>query len=83
MRITTTREIKIEIAGTPVETSDCAIIKFLYRHAGGSGEIVDPKTGWAIPLSVIPRPRSKHKDHNVLLDTLDRLMSVKVNVVQS
>ena len=72
----------IEMTGThALEASDRAILNLLYQHAHDSGRLLDPNAEWEIPLSVIRQSFSKHESSDRLRDSLNRLMSVKVNVV--
>lgn len=72
----------IEMTGThALEASDRAILNLLYQHAHDSGRLLDPNSEWEIPLSVIRQSFSKHESSDRLRDSLNRLMSVKVNVV--
>ncbi|HTR35033.1 MAG TPA: replication initiation protein [Bryobacteraceae bacterium] len=72
----------IEMTGThALEASDRAILNLLYQHAHDSGRLLDPNAEWEIPLSAIRQSFSKHESSDRLRDSLNRLMSVKVNVV--
>jgi hypothetical protein len=72
----------IEMTGTHVlEASDRAILNLLYQHAHDSGSLLDPDAEWEIPLGVIRQSFSKHESSDRLRDSLNRLMTVKVNVV--
>jgi Initiator Replication protein len=72
----------IEMTGThALEASDRAILNLLYQHAHDSGRLLDPNAEWEIPLAVIRQSFSKHESSDRLRDSLNRLMSVKVNVV--
>lgn len=72
----------IEMTGThALEASDRAILNLLYQHAHDSGKLLDPHAEWEIPLGVIRQSFSKHESSDRLRDSLNRLMSVKVNVV--
>src|SRR5271165_1696940 len=72
----------IEMTGThALEASDRAILNLLYQHAHDSGRLLDPNSEWEIPLSAIRQSFSKHESSDRLRDSLNRLMSVKVNVV--
>src|ERR1017187_1197399 len=72
----------IEMTGThALEASDRAILNLLYQHAHDSGRLLDPNAEWEIPLGVIRQSFSKHESSDRLRDSLNRLMSVKVNVV--
>jgi len=72
----------IEMTGThALEASDRAILNLLYQHAHDSGRLLDPNAEWEIPLSSIRQSFSKHESSDRLRDSLNRLMSVKVNVV--
>ena len=64
-----------------LEASDRAILNLLYQHAHDSGRLLDPNAEWEIPLGVIRQSFSKHESSDRLRDSLNRLMSVKVNVV--
>lgn len=64
-----------------LEASDRAILNLLYQHAHDSGRLLDPNAEWEIPLNVIRQSFSKHESSDRLRDSLNRLMSVKVNVV--
>src|SRR5580693_4363 len=71
----------IEMTGThALEASDRAILNLLYQHAHDSGKLLDPHAEWEVPLSVIRQSYSKHESSDRLRDSLNRLMSVKVNV---
>jgi hypothetical protein len=71
----------IEMTGThELEASDRAILNLLYQHAHDSGKLLDPSAEWEIPLSAIRQSYSKHESSDRLRDSLNRLMSVKVNV---
>jgi hypothetical protein len=71
----------IEMTGThALEASDRAILNLLYQHAHDSGKLLDPNAEWEVPLSVIRQSYSKHESSDRLRDSLNRLMSVKVNV---
>lgn len=63
-----------------LEASDRAILNLLYQHAHDSGKLLDPHAEWEVPLSVIRQSYSKHESSDRLRDSLNRLMSVKVNV---
>src|SRR5579863_3340499 len=72
----------IEMTGThALEASDRAILNLLYQHAHDSGRLLESGAEWEIPLSVIRQSYSKHESSDRLRDSLNRLMSVKVNVV--
>ena len=72
----------IEMTGThALEASDRAILNLLYQNAHDSGRLLDPNAEWEIPLSSIRQSFSKHESSDRLRDSLNRLMSVKVNVV--
>ena len=64
-----------------LEASDRAILNLLYQNAHDSGRLLDPNAEWEIPLSSIRQSFSKHESSDRLRDSLNRLMSVKVNVV--
>jgi hypothetical protein len=72
----------IEMTGThALEASDRAILNLLYQHAHDSGRLLDPTAEWEIPLSTVRAAISKHESSDRLRNSLDRLMSVKVNVL--
>jgi len=72
----------IEMTGThALEASDRAILNLLYQHAHDSGRLLDPSAEWEIPVAAIRQSFSKHDSSDRLRDSLNRLMSVKVNVV--
>jgi hypothetical protein len=72
----------IEMTGThALEASDRAILNLLYQHAHDSGRLLDPDAEWELPLSAIRQSFSKHESSDRLRHSLNRLMSVKVNVV--
>src|SRR5580704_7611136 len=71
----------IEMTGTHVlEASDRAILNLLYQHAHDSGKLLELKAEWEIPLATLRQAFSKHESSDRLRDSLNRLMSVKVNV---
>jgi hypothetical protein len=72
----------IEMTGThALEASDRAILNLLYQHAHDSGRLLDPSAEWEIPVATLRQAISKHDSSDRLRDSLNRLMSVKVNVV--
>jgi hypothetical protein len=72
----------IEMTGThALEASDRAILNLLYQHAHDSGRLLDPSAEWEIPLNTVRAAISKHESSDRLRNSLDRLMSVKVNVL--
>src|ERR1017187_4623967 len=72
----------IEMTGThALEASDRAILNLLYQHAHDSGRLLDPSAEWEIPVATIRQSFSKHDSSDRLRQSLNRLMSVKVNVV--
>jgi hypothetical protein len=72
----------IEMTGThALEASDRAILNLLYQHAHDSGRLLDPSAEWEIPVATIRQSFSKHDSSDRLRESLNRLMSVKVNVV--
>ena len=72
----------IEMTGThALEASDRAILNLLYQHAHDSGRLLDPSAEWELPVAAIRQSFSKHDSSDRLRDSLNRLMSVKVNVV--
>src|ERR1035438_6317426 len=71
----------IEMTGTHVlEASDRAILNLLYQHAHDSGKLLEENAEWEIPLATVRQAFSKHESSDRLRDTLNRLMTVKVNV---
>jgi hypothetical protein len=71
----------IEMTGTHVlEASDRAILNLLYQHAHDSGKLLEENAEWEIPLATVRQAFSKHESSDRLRDSLNRLMSVKVNV---
>jgi hypothetical protein len=71
----------IEMTGTHVlEASDRAILNLLYQHAHDSGKLLGENSEWEIPLSTLRQAFSKHESSDRLKDSLNRLMTVKVNV---
>jgi hypothetical protein len=71
----------IEMTGTHVlEASDRAILNLLYQHAHDSGKLLEENAEWEIPLSTLRQAFSKHESSDRLKDSLNRLMTVKVNV---
>src|SRR5580658_42644 len=71
----------IEMTGTHVlEASDRAILNILYQHAHDSGKLLEENAEWEIPLSTLRQAFSKHESSDRLKDSLNRLMTVKVNV---
>jgi hypothetical protein len=71
----------IEMTGTHVlEASDRAILNLLYQHAHDSGKLLEEKAEWEIPLATLRQAFSKHESSDRLRDSLNRLMTVKVNV---
>src|ERR1017187_5501310 len=72
----------IEMTGThALEASDRAILNLLYQYAHDSGRLLDPSAEWEIPVATIRQSFSKHDSSDRLRQSLNRLMSVKVNVV--
>src|ERR1017187_5485729 len=72
----------IEMTGThALEASDRAILNLLYQYAHDSGRLLDPSAEWEIPVATIRQSFSKHDSSDRLRESLNRLMSVKVNVV--
>src|SRR5689334_16260318 len=72
----------IEMTGThALEASDRAILNLLYQRAHDSGCLLEPSAEWEIPLATVRQAFSKHESTDRLRDSLNRLMSVKVNVV--
>jgi hypothetical protein len=71
----------IEMTGTHVlEASDRAILNLLYQHAHDSGKLLEENAEWEIPLATLRQAFSKHESSDRLRDSLNRLMTVKVNV---
>jgi hypothetical protein len=71
----------IEMTGTHVlEASDRAVLNLLYQHAHDSGKLLAENAEWEISLSTVRQALSKHESTDRLRDTLNRLMTVKVNV---
>ena len=71
----------IEMTGTHVlEASDRAILNLLYQHAHDSGQLLEEDAEWEIPLYTLRQAFSKHESSDRLRDSLNRLMTVKVNV---
>lgn len=71
----------IEMTGTHVlEASDRAVLNLLYQHAHDSGKLLEENAEWEIPLATVRQAFSKHESSDRLRDTLNRLMTVKVNV---
>jgi hypothetical protein len=71
----------IEMTGTHVlEASDRAILNLLYQNAHDSGKLLEENAEWEIPLSTLRQAFSKHESSDRLRDSLNRLMTVKVNV---
>src|SRR5579872_121222 len=71
----------IEMTGTHVlEASDRAVLNLLYQHAHDSGKLLEENAEWEIPLATVRQAYSKHESSDRLRDTLNRLMTVKVNV---
>jgi Initiator Replication protein len=71
----------IEMTGTDVlEASDRAVLNLLYQHAHDSGKLLDENAEWEISLATIRQALSKHESTDRLRLTLNRLMTVKVNV---
>jgi hypothetical protein len=69
----------IEITGAhELEASDRAILNLLYQHAHDSGHMGDKDAEWEIPMSKLRV--SRHKSHERIRDSLDRLMRVVVTV---
>lgn len=72
----------IEMTGThALEASDRAILNLLYQHAHDSGRLLVPNAEWEIPLASVRQSISKHESTDRVRESLDRLMSVKVNVM--
>jgi hypothetical protein len=72
----------IEMTGThALEASDRAMLNLLYQHAHDSGRLLEQNAEWEIPLATLRQGFSKHESTDRLRDSLNRLMSVKVNVV--
>ena len=70
----------IEMTGTHVlEASDRAILNLLYQNAHDSGKLLEENAEWEIPLSTLRQAFSKHESSDRLRDSLNRLMTVKVN----
>jgi hypothetical protein len=71
----------IEMTGTHVlEASDRAILNLLYQNAHDSGKLLEENAEWEIPLVTLRQAFSKHESSDRLRDSLNRLMTVKVNV---
>jgi hypothetical protein len=71
----------IEMTGTHVlEASDRAILNLLYQNAHDSGKLIEENAEWEIPLATLRQAFSKHESSDRLRDSLNRLMTVKVNV---
>jgi hypothetical protein len=71
----------IEMTGTHMlAASDRAIVNLLYQHAHDSGKLLDPAAEWEIPLATVRQACSKHESADRVRESLDRLMTVKVNV---
>src|SRR6202167_5069528 len=71
----------IEMTGTHVlEASDRAVLNLLYQHAHDSGKLLEENAEWEIPLATLRQAFSKHESSDRLRDSLNRLMTVKVNV---
>ena len=71
----------IEMTGTHVlEASDRAILNLLYQNAHDSGRLLEENAEWEIPLATLRQAFSKHASSDRLRDSLNRLMTVKVNV---
>src|ERR1035438_8120618 len=71
----------IEMTGTHVlEASDRAILNLLYQHAHDSGKLLEENAEGEIPLATLRQAFSKHESSDRLRDSLNRLMTVKVNV---
>jgi hypothetical protein len=69
----------IEITGAhALEASDRAILNLLYQYAHDSGRLTEEGASWVVPMSEL-RP-SPHESNDRLRQSLDRLLSVKVNV---
>jgi len=69
------------MTGTHVlEASDRAILNLLYQHAHDSGKLLEENAEWEIPLATLRQAFSKHESSDRLRDSLNRLMTVKVNV---
>jgi len=69
----------IEITGAhALEVSDRAILNLLYQFAHDSGRLAESGASWVIPMAEL-RP-SPHESNDRLRESLDRLLSVKVNV---
>ncbi len=69
----------IEITGAhALEGSDRAILNLLYQHAHDSGRLAEVGASWVIPMSALRA--STHESNDRLRESLDRLLSVKVNV---
>jgi len=71
----------IEMTGThALEASDRAILNLLYQNAHDSGKLLEENAEWEIPLATLRQAFSKHESSDRLRDSLNRLMTVKVNV---
>jgi hypothetical protein len=71
----------IEMTGThALEASDRAILNLLYQNAHDSGKLLEENAEWEIPLATLRQAFSKHESSDRVRDSLNRLMTVKVNV---
>lgn len=69
----------IEITGaSALEASDRALLNVLYQHAHGSGRLPVSGATWEIPMAVLRL--SAHESNDRLRESLERLLSIQVNV---
>jgi hypothetical protein len=69
----------IEITGaSALEASDRALLNLLYQHAHGSGRLAVPGATWEIPMATLRV--SAHESNDRLRESLERLLSIQVNV---
>lgn len=71
----------IEIAGAhALEASDRALFNVMYEHAHGTGRLADPGAEWELPMAELRRAITTHNSNARLRDSLQRLLSVIVQV---
>ncbi len=71
----------IEIAGAhALEASDRALFNVLYEHAHGTGRLAEPGAEWDLPMAELRRAVTTHNSNARLRDSLQRLLSVIVQV---